>query len=166
MNITFKGNEVHLYGQPLKAGDLFPDFMLTDLQFNDVESATLAGPKVILTLPSADASTSTLELLTLTDRLESHPELTVHAVSLDLPFTLRKWNRDNAGDYITLYSDSKFRTFGEITGTYVEELGILAPAVFVVDRENRITYVEYVPEISHEPNYDRLLEEAAKTVKA
>lgn len=165
MKVTFGGNEVHLFGTQLKEGDILPDFTLTDISLNDVESKVLYGPKVILTFPSVDTSVCSLELLTFNDQLENFPEYKVLGVSMDLPFALKRWVKENAGDYITMLSDHKFRVFGEVTGTYVEELGILTRAAFVVDENNKITYAEYLPEIGHEPNYERIMEEARKVFK-
>lgn len=162
MKVTFGGNEVHLFGKQLKAGDTLPEFMLTDSSLNDVDAKELSGPKVILTFPSVDTSVCSLELLTFNDQLENFPDYKVIGISMDLPFTLKRWVKENAGDYITMLSDHKFRVFGEISGTYVEELGILTRAAFVLDENNRITYAEYLPEIGHEPDYDRILEEASK----
>lgn len=165
MKVTFGGNEVHLFGTQLKEGDILPDFTLTDISLNDVESKVLYGPKVILTFPSVDTSVCSLELLTFNDQLENFPEYKVLGISMDLPFALKRWVKENAGDYITMLSDHKFRVFGEVTGTYVEELGILTRAAFVVDENNKITYAEYLPEIGHEPNYERIMEEARKIFK-
>lgn len=165
MKVTFGGNEVHLFGTQLKEGDILPDFTLTDISLNDVESKVLYGPKVILTFPSVDTSVCSLELLTFNDQLENFPKYKVLGVSMDLPFALKRWVKENAGDYITMLSDHKFRVFGEVTGTYVEELGILTRAAFVVDENNKITYAEYLPEIGHEPNYERIMEEARKIFK-
>jgi len=162
MKTTFGGNEVHLFGKQLKASDRLPEFTLTDTALNDLDSKDIQGPMVILTLASVDTSMCSLELLTMNDRLEAFPEMKVYGVSMDLPFTLKRWVRENAGDYITMLSDHKYRVFGEVTGTYVEELAILTRAVFVVDRDNIITYAEYLPEIGSEPDYDLILKEAAK----
>ena len=60
-------------------------------------------------------------------------------------------------DVITL-SDYKDRSFGENYGLYIEEMGLLARAVFIVDENNNVTYVEYCKDISDEPNYDKALE--------
>lgn len=165
MKVTFGGNEVHLFGTQLKEGDILPDFTLTDISLNDVESKVFYGPKVILTFPSVDTSVCSLELLTFNDQLENFPEYKVLGISMDLPFALKRWVKENAGDYITMLSDHKFRVFGEVTGTYVEELGILTRAAFVVDENNKITYAEYLPEIGHEPNYERIMEESRKVFK-
>ncbi len=162
MNITFGGNEVHLYGKQLKVGDQFPEFTVTNTELNDVESIDLKGPKVFLAFPSVDTSVCSLELLTFNDRLEDKKDLNVYGISLDLPFAQKRWVELNAGDYIKMYSDHKYGTFGKVTGTYVEELAILARASFVVDKDNVITYAEYLPEIGHEPDYDKILEEANK----
>ena len=56
-------------------------------------------------------------------------------------------------------------SFGKATGTLIEGLELLARAVFVVDADNVIRYVEYVPEVTHHPDYDALyaaLKEVAK----
>ncbi len=162
MKVTFGGNEVHLYGTQLKIGDQLPEFTLTDTGLNDVEVKDLSSPKVILVFPSVDTSISSLELLTFNDKLEAYPELKVYGVSMDLPFALKRWVKENAGDYITMLSDHKFRDFGEQTGTYIEELALLTRAAFVVDKDNRITYVEYSSEIASEPNYETIMAEAKK----
>ncbi len=162
MNITFGGNEVHLYGKQLEVSDTFPDFTATDTELRDVESKDLKGPKVFLAFPSVDTSVCSLELLTFNDRLEDKRDLNVYGISLDLPFAQKRWVELNAGDFITMLSDHKYREFGKVTGTFVEELAILARASFVVDKDNKITYVEYLSEIGNEPNYDKILEEANK----
>lgn len=162
MNITFGGNEVHLYGKQLEVGDTFPDFTATDTDLKDVDSKDLKGPKVFLAFPSVDTSVCSLELLTFNDRLEDKKDLSVYGVSLDLPFAQKRWVDLNAGDYIKMLSDHKYGEFGKVTGTFVEELAILARASFVVDQDNKITYVEYLSEIGNEPNYDKILEEANK----
>lgn len=162
MNVTFGGTKVHLYGKQLKVGDLFPEFTVTDSNLKDVESNDLKGSKVFLAFPSVDTSPCSLELLTFNDKLEEQKGIQVYGISLDLPFAQKRWVELNAGDFITMLSDHKYGKFGKVTGTYVEELALLARASFVVDEDNQITYVEYVPEIGDQPDYDKILEEARK----
>jgi len=61
-----------------------------------------------------------------------------------------------------MLSDHKYRIFGEKTGTYIEELALLARAAFVVDKDEKITYIEFVAEVGDEVDYDKVLVEAAK----
>ena len=164
MHVKFGGNEVHLFGTQLKVGDTFPEFTLTDNKLDDLESKEMEGAKVVITFPSVDFSVSSLELLVFNDKLEDHQELRIFGVSMDLPFAQKKWAKDNAGDYITMLSDHKFRVFGEVTGTYIEELGFLTVATFVVNKDNIITYAHYETEIGKEPDYDRVIEEAEKVM--
>jgi len=164
MQVTFGGNEVHLFGTQLKVGDTFPDFTLTDDRLNDVEAKDIRGAKVVLTFPSVDMSITSLELLTLNDRLEEYPELKFYGISMDLPFAQKRWVKENAGDYIIMLSDHKYRVFGEASGTFIEELGILTVAAFVVNKDNIVTYAHFEFEIGKEPDYDTLLAEAKKVL--
>ncbi|HEO72587.1 MAG TPA: thiol peroxidase, partial [Candidatus Hydrogenedentes bacterium] len=54
-------------------------------------------------------------------------------------------------------SDHLDMSFGEAYGTHIKELRLEARAVFVVDAEGVIRHVEYVPEITHEPDYNAAL---------
>jgi thiol peroxidase len=46
----------------------------------------------------------------------------------------------------------------------MKELRLLARAVFVVDANDKVTYVEYVSEGTNHPNYEAAIE-AAKTAQ-
>ena len=41
--------------------------------------------------------------------------------------------------------------------TYIEELSLLTRSVIVVDENNKVTYIEYVKEVTNEPNYEACL---------
>ncbi|MFR6488727.1 MAG: redoxin family protein [Clostridium sp.] len=84
-------------------------------------------------------------------------DVTVYAVSMDLPFALDRWCQAKNNENVITLSDYKYHSFANATATYVEELGLLTRAVFIVDDENTIRYVEYVNEITEEPNYDAVL---------
>ena len=65
-------------------------------------------------------------------------------------------------------SDTHDHSFGKNWGVLIESglpLQLLTRAVFVVDKGGKVTYVEYVPEVTSHPNYDaalKALQEAAK----
>ena len=54
-------------------------------------------------------------------------------------------------------SDYKHRSFGPAFGVLIKELGLLARAVFALDRQGKVIHAEYVPEVTKEPNYDTAL---------
>jgi len=59
-------------------------------------------------------------------------------------------------------SDFKYHTFGQSYGLRIKELGLLARAVLVLDRDDEVQYVQVVPEIASEPDYDAALDAAKK----
>ena len=84
-------------------------------------------------------------------------------MSGDLPFGQSRWCGAAGVENVTTVSDYKTGSFGEAWGVMIAPLRIHSRAVFVVDGDNKITYVEYVPEVTDAPNYDAALA-AAKTV--
>ncbi|MFB0959039.1 thiol peroxidase [Proteiniclasticum sp. QWL-01] len=161
MKITFGGKEVTLIGTELKVGDSLPEFNLTATDLSTFSSRDMKLPAIVLTFPSVDTSVCSLELLTFNDRLEGL-NYNVYGISCDLPFTLDRWIKTNAGDYITMLSDYKHHDFGEASGTLINEFRILARAAFVFDKDGICQYTEYLAEVGTEPNYDRIMEEAKK----
>lgn len=65
-------------------------------------------------------------------------------------------------DKARVYSDHRDRSFGQAYGVYVKEAGFLWRAVFVLDKDSIVRYVEYVPEMGQQPNYDKVLEAVNK----
>ena len=65
---------------------------------------------------------------------------------------------------MTALSDHRDTSFGEAYGALIKELRLLTRAVFVVDADNIIRHVEYVMEISGEPDYDTALNAARAAV--
>jgi len=39
----------------------------------------------------------------------------------------------------------------------IRELGLVARALFVLDRKGKVVHLEYMPEVTQEPNYDAAL---------
>ena len=88
-------------------------------------------------------------------------DVTVYVISMDLPFAQVRWCGNAGIDKVITLSDYKQKSFGKQYGTLIEEFCFLTRAIFVVDENNKITYVEYCKDVINEPNY----EEALKAVK-
>ena len=162
MKATFVGKDITLIGHQMKVGDKLPEFTLTATDFSNVSSQEdIKLPAVFLVLLSVDTGVCSLELLTFNDRLDG-TNYNVYAVSTDMPFTLDRWVKTNAGDFITMLSDYKAREFGHATGTLIDELKFLARATFIFDKNGICQFAEYLPEIATEPDYDKIMEEAKK----
>jgi thiol peroxidase len=90
-------------------------------------------------------------------------DVAIVTVSMDLPFAQKRWCGAAGVDKVVTLSDHRTAAFGEAYGVLIKELRLLARAIFVVDKESTIRYVQLVKEISEEPDYDAVLE-AVKSV--
>lgn len=75
---------------------------------------------------------------------------------MDLPFAQHRW-RAEAGATHRLVSAHRNEEFARAYGLLVRELRLLRRAVFVIGRDDRIAYVEYVKEQRDEPDYQRAM---------
>lgn len=119
---------------------------------------------MFLTVPSIDTPVCDMEVKTFNGKIDSLDGVTCYTVSMDLPFAQGRWCALEGVEKVKTLSDYKYRSFGMATGTYAKELGLLTRALFVVDSNNNITFVEYLDEITDQPTYDAILE-AAKAAK-
>ena len=62
-------------------------------------------------------------------------------------------------------SDYRELDFGMKYGFVIDSLRLLARGVVVVDRDDVVRYVEYVPEVTHEPDYEKALAVARELAK-
>ncbi len=79
-------------------------------------------------------------------------------ISVDLPFAQKRWCGSNGLENVKTLSDHRSLSFGEAYGVHIKELRLLARAVFVIDSTDKVTYVEYVNEVSNHPDYEAAIE--------
>ena len=63
-----------------------------------------------------------------------------------------------------MLSDHKDRTFGPAFGVQIKEMGMLARAIYLVDKAGVVRYIQTVPEVATEPDYDAVLAAARELV--
>ncbi|KAJ51810.1 thiol peroxidase [Clostridium tetanomorphum] len=160
MNVKFKNNPVTLVGNELKVGDTAPDFKAIDINLKEVCLKDTKGVRIILTVPSIDTPVCDLEVRTFNDKANDIGEVSIYTISMDLPFAQARWCGAHGVDNVTTLSDYKDRLVGKNYGTYVQELGLLTRAAFVIDGNNKIVYVEYLEEIANQPNFEAILKAA------
>lgn len=158
MNITFMNKPVTLVGKQLSVGDTLTDFEVTGIDLAPLTLGDTKGLRVFLSVPSIDTGVCSMEVAKFMEYMHDYPGITCYSVSMDLPFALERWCQAKGNENVVTASDYKGRSFAQATGTYIEELGLLARAVFVVDENNKVLHVEYVSEVSNEPDYDKVLE--------
>jgi len=150
-------------GASVELGGLAPDVTLVELTAKgliDTPLRSLRGRAVLLSVvPSIDTSTCHAQTKHLAAAIaEFGNDITACTVSLDLPFAQKRWAEHESCLQMRMLSDYKYRSFGEGFGVFIDSLALLTRAVFVIDREGIVRYVDYVDNISDEPNYAPLLD--------
>ncbi len=147
-------------GREVKAGDRAPDATLAGKGFvpEPVRISDFAGRVLILsTVPSLDTATCDRETRRWEqERLALGRDLQMLTVSMDLPFAQARWCGAADVEHTTA-SAYRNADFGVDYGVTLKENGLLARAVFVIDREGTVRHVEYVRNIGDEPDYEAAL---------
>jgi thiol peroxidase len=89
-------------------------------------------------------------------------DVVVLTISMDLPFAQKRWCGAAGVDKVVTLSDHREAAFGEAYGVLIKELRLLARAIFVVDKEGTVQYIQLVKEVTTEPDYEAVLEAVRK----
>lgn len=157
---TLKGNPFNLEGPELKVGDKAPDATLKkDLVSDTRISDTRGRNRIFSVVPSLDTPVCAQQTKRFYEEAAKLPNATIYTVSVDLPPAQNRFCSAEGIDRekLIVLSDHKDTSFGKAYGTFVPALRINCRAVFVVDKNDIIRHVEYVPEIASHPNYDAAL---------
>jgi thiol peroxidase len=164
--VTFRGNPLTLLGNVSKIGDKAPSFTALDKDLAPVSLSDFVGKiKIISVTPSLDTPVCNLQA-TMFNKSASDlsPDIALINVSMDLPFAIARFCSSEGIDKLRTLSDHRDASFGLAYGVLVKELRLLARSVFVIDKTDTIRYIEIVPEMTNEPNYDKALSEAKTLV--
>jgi thiol peroxidase len=157
--ITMKGNPLTLLGKEVRVGDAAPEFTAIGNDMAPVALASFRGKPLILSaVPSLDTPVCDIETRRFnTDAAELGPDVRILTISMDLPFAQRRWCGAAGVTRITTLSDYRDAAFGKAYGVLIEELHLLARAIFVVDRQGKVVYTQLVKEVATEPDYAPVL---------
>lgn len=158
--ISFHGNGLTLLGDEVKTGQSAPDFEVLN---NGLNSKKLSDFKdkvcVILSVPSLDTPVCDIETRRFNEEAANFGnDVEVLVISMDLPFAQARWCGAAGIENVLTLSDHKQASFGQSYGVLIKELRLLARAVFIVDAEGVLSYIQIVPEITEEPDYEAVLE--------
>lgn len=157
MKITFNGDPITLVENQVKVGDTAPDFLVVDNTLKDLTLADTNGKRIFVSVPSLDTSVCDMEVRRFNEEASKLDDVTVYVISMDLPFAQVRWCGNAGVDRVKTVSDYKQKSFGKNYGALIEEFCFLTRAIFVVDENNKITYVEYCKDVINEPDYEGAL---------
>jgi thiol peroxidase len=167
--VNFKGNPVTLGGAEVTVGQDAPDFTAVDTSLQPVRLSDAKGKVVVLSsVPSVDTPVCDTETRRFNQEAANLDNVEIWTISMDLPFAQKRWCAAAGIDKVKVASDFRGRSFGESYGVKIEDgplAGVNARAVFVVGRDGKIRHVEYVSDITSEPNYEAALNAAREAAR-
>ncbi|HHY08163.1 MAG: thiol peroxidase [Lawsonella sp.] len=157
----FEGNVVNTVGDLPSVGEKAPEFALTGVELNEVKLSDYEGQNLVLNIfPSLDTDVCAASVRKFNKAAGELDNTTVLSVSADLPFAMDRFCVNNGLDNVV--SGSTFRSsFPEDYGVKLLDgplAGLNTRSVVVIDPEGVVQYVQLVPEITTEPDYDAALE--------
>jgi thiol peroxidase len=157
--VTMKGKPVTLTGTPVNVGQKAPDFEVVANDLTTVKLSSFAGKTyIIASVPSLDTSVCDIETRRFNEEAgKLGSDVVVLTISMDLPFAQKRWCGAAGVKNVQTLSDYRDASFGKAYGVLIKELRLLARAVFVVDKAGVVRYVQIVPEIATEPDYNAVL---------
>ena len=163
--VTLKGNSLTLLGEEIKVGQKAPGFVVLDSGLQEVSLDAFAGKvKLIASVPSLDTPVCDIEIKRFNEEASKISEdIVILFISVDLPFAQQRFCQSFDITKVKALSDHRMADFGNKYGVLIKELRLLSRAIFVVDKSDMISYVEYVKEIGDQPDYDRALEALKNT---
>ena len=162
----FYDKVVHVAGPSLQVGQEAPEFIAVAQDWSEVQglASTVGKVRIIGSLPSLNTSVCDRETRRFNQEAAGlSEEIAILMLSMDLPYTLKNWCAAAGIDKVITLSDHKYGDFGEKYGVLLQEPRVLRRAIFVVDRDQKIVYAEYMPSNRDEPKYEEVIA-AARSV--
>ncbi len=162
--VKFGPNPVTLAGKELAIGSKAPNFSVIDGTLKEVTLDNFKGKiKLLSIFPSIDTGVCSMQTKKFNDKAAAYGEKVAFiSLSVDLPFALKRFCGAEGITNLTTLSDHKNVDFGTKYGFLINDLRLLARGVVIIDKNDTIKYVEIVPEIGNEPNYDAALAQIDK----
>ncbi|MFS1918040.1 MULTISPECIES: peroxiredoxin [unclassified Vibrio] len=158
-----------LVGTPIKAGDQMPSVNLLTSSLKQFDTTEQTGSiRVYSVLASVDTPVCVQQAIELSNYINTHSKelagIDFYAVSSDTPFAQQRFINQHDLDSVTYLSDSVKHEFGYETGSQIEQLGLLTRSIIVTDRNNKIIFIQRVPELTTIPDLIKAVEIAKASV--
>ena len=159
---------VTLFGDEVKVGQPAPEFTSVVLGWAPVNPLQESKGKVIIlsAVPSLDTDTCDRETRRFNqEAVKLDDDIIIYTISTDFPMAQARWCGAAGVDKVKVVSDVLEAEFGIKYGILIKERRYLRRSVFIVGRDGKLTYVNYLPALSVEPDYDEVINEAKKALK-
>ena len=158
LKITMGKVPVTIVGKELKVGDKIKEVpLVVNSKLDEKNIFEDKNIKVIYTAPSLDTKVCSLQTKQLNEAAKKYPNVKFYSVTVDTPFAQERFCTANEINGLKAVSDFKYHQFGLQNGFFVKEKGLLTRALTILDENNTVKYIEYVPEEGKEANIDKAL---------
>jgi thiol peroxidase len=161
-SITLKGNPVKTIGELPKKGEQAKDFTLVKNDLSRITLSEYKGKQLVLNIfPSIGTGVCQASVRRFNKMASEIDETLVLCISRDLPFALQQFCGAEGLDNVITLSDFENGSFGKDYGLLITNgifQGLLSRVVIIIDKNGKITYTQQVPDISHEPDYDDVMQ--------
>ena len=158
LKITMGKVLVTIVGKELKVGDKIKEVpLVVNSKLDEKNIFEDKNIKVIYTAPSLDTKVCSLQTKQLNEAAKKYPNVKFYSITVDTPFAQERFCTANEINGLKAVSDFKYHQFGIQNGFFVKEKGLLTRALTILDENNTVKYIEYVPEEGKEANIDKAL---------
>lgn len=165
VNVTFHDEPVTILGTEIKVGDTAPNFTVLSNELKEVSLDDYKGKlKLISVIPSIDTGVCSAQTKRFNEEADKIDNVQILTISMDLPFAQSRWCAAHGVNNIATLSDHRDADFANKYGVLIKELRLLTRAIFVVDANDKVIYVEYVGEVTNHPDYEQAIA-AAKSAQ-
>jgi len=158
LKITMGKVPVTIVGKELKVGDKIKEVpLVVNTKLEEKNIFEDKNIKVIYTAPSLDTRVCSLQTKQLNEAAKTHTNVKFYSVTVDTPFAQERFCTANEINGLKAVSDFKYHQFGIQNGFFIKEKGLLTRALMIVDENNVVKYIEYVPEEGKEADVEKAL---------
>ena len=160
-------NFATIFGDDVKVGDVAPEFTSMLPGWKPINPLQESKGKVIIlcAVPSIDTETCDIETRRFNEEASKlSQDIVIYTISTDFPFAQKRWCGAAGVERVRLVSDVLETEFGLKYGLLIKERRFFRRAVFIVNREGKLTYVNYLPILGQEPDYREVIEAAKKVL--
>ncbi len=161
--LTHRSMPLTWLGKEVKIGEKALDFTVRTA-FGQATIQTLASTagkiRIFSIAPSLDTGVCEMQAMRFNQEAEKlSDDVVIVQISVDLPPAQGRFCKMQlAGDAkVKMVSDYAEKSFGMNYGYLIKEWQVLARGIVVVDKDDIVRYVEYVPAIEQQVNFDAAL---------
>ena len=157
-----------LLGDEVKVGESAPEFTSVVSGWTSANPLEESKGKVIIlsAVPSLDTEVCDRETRRFNqEAAKLSDDIVIYTISTDFPMAQKRWCGAAGVEKVKVVSDVVDAEFGLKYGLLIKERRYLRRAVFVVGRDGKLTYINYLPTLGQEPDYAEVINAAKEALK-